>query len=107
MAVTTTKGLPGRHHCVSSTHLTSKHTPQASPFLNRVVLNVAVASPYPFAYKFSYPQVVATTKQGKKDDNNEGLDHFTPEIVLMFIFQRHSDVRIITKTWFNSLVCLL
>ena len=54
VAVTTM--VPGRHHCRSFTHLSSKQAPQLRPLVRRVVLNAAVLVPYPWLYRFPYSQ---------------------------------------------------
>lgn len=47
---------PGRHHLGSSSHRSSKQAPQLKPLLNNAVLSAAVLVPYPWLYKFPYPQ---------------------------------------------------
>ena len=56
VAVTKMEGLPGWHHLGSLSHLISKHDPQLSPSLNSAVLSAAVFTPYPWLYRFPYPQ---------------------------------------------------
>lgn len=54
VAVTTTE--PGRHHLGSFTHLISKQAPQFQPLLKSSALRAAVLVPYPWLYRFPYPQ---------------------------------------------------
>ena len=61
VAVTTIEA--GRHHFWSFTHLISKHAPQLCPLLNRAVLKAAVLVPYPWLYKFPYPQAPPATTE--------------------------------------------
>lgn len=47
---------PGWHHFWSLKHLISKHAPHVRPLLKRLVLSAAVVVPYPWLYRFPYPQ---------------------------------------------------
>lgn len=67
MVAVTTMELE-RHHLASFTHLISKQAPQLSPLLNRAVLRAAVFVPYPWLYRFPYPQAppATTTETSEK-----------------------------------------
>lgn len=59
---------PGKHHCGSFTHFIIKQAPQVRPLLNKAVLNAAVFVPYPWLYRFPYPQAPPTQYQNTKVD---------------------------------------
>ncbi|KAM2985830.1 hypothetical protein FF2_006179 [Malus domestica] len=56
VAVMKIDGLPEWHQLGSSAHLSSKQAPQLRPLLNSAVLSAAVLTPYPWLYRFPYPQ---------------------------------------------------
>jgi hypothetical protein len=66
VAVTKIEGLPEWHHCGSLAHLISKQAPQLSPLLNKAVLRAAVFTPYPWLYRFPYPQAPPVEKEQKR-----------------------------------------
>lgn len=68
MAVTTIE--LETHHSGSFTHLISKQAPQLSPLLNNAVLKAAVFVPYPWLYRFPYPQAPPARKKVKKQARN-------------------------------------